>query len=200
MARGISILRCISGALLLALAGCTGIGVNLGTEKPLAVDINMKLDVYQHPDTTVQKKVAAAATSTDLPVDVRMRRKNRLGEINVLKNSRTIGETHLGLLEIRTLPPGDYGDYVTRTVDAENKDRMVIMEDISKKDNLPLEKVQAEQARLAANRSFNGEWIELAQPDGTFKWVQKGHETDTPAKPTPSPAKPAPTPVTPSAQ
>lgn len=194
--RAISMLRCISGVLLLALAGCSGIGVNLGTEKPLAVDINMKLDVYQHTDTAVQKKVAVA-TSTDLPVDVRTRRKNRLGEINVLKNSRTVGENHLGLLDIRTLPPGDYGDYVKRTVDAENKDRLDIMQEISKKENLPLEKVQAEQARLAANRSFNGEWIELVQPTGTFKWVQKGHETETPSKSTPPPSKPTPASITP---
>ena len=176
-------LRCtaISTALLFALAGCTGIGVNLGTEKPLAVDINMKLDVYQHADAAVQNKVAAA--STDLPVDVRMRRKNRLGEVNVLKNSRTVGENHLGLLEIKLLPPGDYGDYVKRTVDAENKDRMEIMQDISKKENLPIDKVQAEQARLAVNRAYNGEWIEITQPDGTFKWVQKGRENDAAAKP-----------------
>ena len=190
MDRGISILRCtvISGALLCAIAGCTGIGVNLGTEKPLAVDINMKVDIYQHADAAVQKKVAAASTSGSLPVDVRIRRKNRLGEINVLKNSRVVGENHLGLLVVRNMPAGDYGDYVKRTVDAENKDRMEIMQDISKNDNLPIDKVQAEQAKLAANRAFNGEWIELAQPDSTFKWIQKGKETAPAATPTPSPS------------
>lgn len=182
--------RCtaISGAFLLALAGsgCTGIGVNLGTEKPLAVDINMKVDVYQHTDTTVQKKVAAA--TNDLPVDVRTRRKNRMGEVQVMKNNRTVGENHLGLLHIMTLPPGDYGVYVKHAVDAENEDRLEIMNDIAKKDNLPLDQVEAEHARLAANRAFNGEWIEIAQSDGSFSWVQKGSEKATPAKPTPTPA------------
>ena len=194
MDRGISMLRCtaISGALLCVLAGCKGIGVNLGTEKPLAVDINMKLDVYQHADTAVQQKVVAANSSGSLPVDVRIRRKNRLGEINVLKNSRVVGENHLGLLQVRNMPPGDYGDYVKRTVDAENKDRMEIMQDISKNDALPIDKVQAEQARLAANRAFNGEWLEIAQADSTFKWVQKGKETTATPTPSPTPAKTGP--------
>ena len=195
-------LRCtaISGALLFALvgSGCTGIGVNLGTEKPLSVDINMKLDVYQHGDATVQKKVAAA--NADLPVDIRTRRKNRMGEVQILKNSRTVGENHLGLLEVRTPAPGEYGTYVKETVDAENKDRTQIMEDISKKDNLTLAQVQAEQARLAANRAFNGEWIETTLPDGSFQWVQKGSETKPPATPVATPAQgaasPAPTPGT----
>ena len=167
-------MRCtaISCGLLLALAGCSGIGVNLTTNQPINVDINMKLDVYQHADTSVQKKIVSAAS--DLPVDVQVRRKNRMGEIQVLKNSRTIGENHLGLLEIREVAPGEYGDYTRQTVDAENKDRMTVMENVAKKENLPLAKVQEQRADLAFKQAFNGEWIEQTQPDGTFKWTQKG--------------------------
>lgn len=164
----------ISGALLFAGAGCTGIGVNLTTAQPLDVNINMKLDVYQHADAAVQKKIAAA--TTDIPVDIQTRRQNRMGEVQVLKNSRTIGENHLGLLEIRDMPPGEYGDYAKQTVDAENSDRTAIMQQISKKDNLPLAKVQEQEADLAFKRAFNGEWIEPLQTDGTRKWVQKGQE------------------------
>ena len=168
-------MRCtaISCGLLLALAGCSGIGVNLTTNQPINVDINMKLDVYQHSDTGAAKKIVTPAAS-DLPVDVQVRRKNRMGEIQVLKNSRTIGENHLGLLEVREAVPGEYGNYLRRTVDAENKDRTLIMEDSAKKQNLPVEKIEEQRADLADKQAFNGEWIEEKQPDGTFKWIRKG--------------------------
>jgi len=51
-----------------------------------------------------------------------------IGELQPLKNSRLIGENHLGLLEVRNPAPGEYGDYVRETVDAENKDRMALMD------------------------------------------------------------------------
>ena len=174
MDRAISTSLCtaISMAVLLGAAGCRGIGVNLATTQPLKVDINMKLDVYQHNDTSIQKKIATA--SSDLPVDVQQRRTNRMGEIQGLKNSRVVGENHLGLLEIRNLPPGEYGAYTKQTVDAENSDRTTIMQQVSKNENLPLEKVQQQQGNLAFKLAFNGEWIEPAQPDGTYKWIQKG--------------------------
>ncbi len=162
----------ISAAVLFTMAGCKGIGVNLATSQPLHVDINMKLDVYQHSDTSIQKKITAA--SSDLPVDVQQRRTNRMGEIQGLKNSRVVGENHAGLLEIRNLPPGEYGTYTKQTVDAENSDRTTIMQQVSKNEDLPLAKVQEQQAQLAFKLAFNGEWIEPTQPDGTYKWIQKG--------------------------
>lgn len=161
----------ISAGLLFAAAGCTGVGVNLATKQPLSVDINMKLDVYQHGDAAVQKKIAAA--STDLPADAELRHKNRMGEVQLLKSSLAVGENHLGLLELREVPPGEFGDYVKKTVDEENKDRMTMMQDIAKKANLTLADVQKQQADLAFKRAFNGEWVETPQPDGTPKWVQK---------------------------
>jgi uncharacterized protein YdbL (DUF1318 family) len=78
------------------------------------------------------------------------------------------------LLELREMPPGEYGDYAKKTVDAENRDRMAIMQEIAKKSNLSLGDVQKQQADLAFKRAFNGEWMETAQPDGTLKWVHKG--------------------------
>ena len=58
--------------LLLALAGCKSIGVDLGTQQPLKVDIAMKLDVYQHGDGSAQKKTNAP------PTDVATTRRDRL--------------------------------------------------------------------------------------------------------------------------
>lgn len=136
------------------------------------MDINVKLDVYQHGDASVQKKISNG--SADLPADVQLRRKNRMGEVQGLKNSRVVGENHLGLLDLREEPPGEYADYARKTLDAENRDRLLLMQEISRKGNVPLADVQRQQADLAAKRAFNGEWVEAAQLDGSFKWRKKG--------------------------
>lgn len=162
----------ISAAVLFALAGCKGIGVDLATSQPIKVDVNVKLDVYQHTDPGAQKKTAAASDA--LPPDVKLRRKNRMGEVQSLKDSRAVGENHLGLLEIRQQPPGEYGDYTKKLVDDENKDRTAIMQELVRTGNLKLDEVQKQQAELSAKLAYNGEWIEAQQANGSWLWVQKG--------------------------
>jgi uncharacterized protein YdbL (DUF1318 family) len=168
----------VSLALLAALTACTsGPTINLSTKQPLKVDplkvdLNMRVDVYQRSDSTVQKRTANASTAET--EDVHMRLRNRMGEVQALKNNRIVGESRQGLLEIRNRPPGEFGEYVQRLVDAENKDRAAMMQDIAKTKNLASEEVQRQQAELARNKAFNGEWIEVPQSDGTFVWKQKG--------------------------
>ncbi len=160
------------------LAGCAnGPTINIGTKQPLKVDplkvdLNMRVDVYQHADASVQKRVTGAQPAGNEDVQTRLR--NRMGDVQVLKNNRLVGESHKGMLEIRNQPPGEFGEYVQRMVEAENKDRSAMMQDISQKKNLPLEEVQRQQAELARNKAFNGEWIEVPQADGAFVWKQKG--------------------------
>src|SRR5438093_777777 len=89
-ARGTSTWCCtalkIAGASIALLfpAGCTGgPTINIGTKQPLKVDpvkvdLNMRVDVYQHADATVQKRVLATQpTGTE---DVQTRLRNRMGE------------------------------------------------------------------------------------------------------------------------
>lgn len=167
----------VSLALIL-FAGCkNGPTINIGTKQPLKVDplkvdLNMRVDVYQHADATVQKRVAA--TQPAGVEDVQTRLRNRMGEVQVLKNNRLVGESRKGLLEVRNQSPGEFGEYVQRTVEAENKDRTAMMQEMAHKKNLALEAVQSQQSELARNKAFNGEWIEVPQPDGTFVWKQKG--------------------------
>jgi uncharacterized protein YdbL (DUF1318 family) len=162
----------------IALAGCAnGPTINLDTKRPLKVDpvkvdLNMRVDVYQHPDATVQKRAATVQPAATEDAQTRLR--NRMGEIQVLKNNRLVGESRSGLLEIRNKPPGEFGEYVQRLVDVENKDRLAMMQDIAQKKNLAPEEVQRQQAELSRNKAFSGEWIELPQSDGTFVWKQKG--------------------------
>ena len=134
----------------------------------------MKLDVYQHGQSALQKTAAVAEPGT--PEAIQDRRRLRLGELQPLKNSRLIGENHLGLLEVRNPTPGEYGDYVNKIVAAENKDRLALMESMAKTQNIALAAVEKQQAETAQHSAFNGEWIEIQKPDGTYAWTQKGKE------------------------
>jgi uncharacterized protein YdbL (DUF1318 family) len=170
MVRAISTFLCISAALCF-VAGCAGPSVNLSTNEPIKVDINMKLDVYQHGEKTPKVSASTKAASDELP----MRRRNRMGELQLLKDSRLIGENHLGLLTVRNEPPGEYGNYVQRTVEAENRDRETEMQRIAKERNISIEDLRRETAKLTCANAFNGEWIEVPQTDGSYAWIKKGN-------------------------
>lgn len=156
--------------MALAVAGCKSIPIDVGTSEAVKVDINMKVDVYQHADPNAGKKVAI---SQPPPADVAKSRRNRMAEIQVLKNSRLVGESHAGYLEVRTLPPGEYGDYVRATVDAENADRARLIEKLAKEKGIPVADAEKQQAELFRKNAFRSEWIEVPDAEGKFAWKQK---------------------------
>ena len=152
----------------LALAACSSIPIDVGTKEPVKVDISMKVDVYQHADPAGPKKAAPPVAA-----DVAKSRRMRMGEIQILKNSRLVGENHAGALEVRTLPPGEYGDYVKTTVDAENSDRARLIEKLAKEKNIPVSQAERQQAELFHTSAFAGEWVEVGDAEGKFAWKQK---------------------------
>lgn len=168
MVRAISTLWFISVALCF-VTSCAS--VNLSTKEPIKVDINMKVDVIQHGEKTPKVTAPTKAASDELSA----RRRNRMGELQLLKDSRLIGENHLGLLTVRNEPPGDYGSYVQRTVEAENSDREAEMQRISRERNISIEDLRRETAKLTCANAFNGEWIEVPQTDGSYAWIKKGN-------------------------
>ncbi len=153
--------------VLVAFTGCKTIGVDLGTQQPLKVDIAMKLDVYQHGDGTGAKKTSAPA------VDVVTTRRNRLAEVQALKDQRIVGENHAGYLEARNLPPGKFGEYVRQSVDDENADRARLIERLAKERNLTVAAAESQQAEIFRKSAFKGEWIEVPDAEGKFAWKQK---------------------------
>jgi len=150
-------------------AGCQSIPIDVGTSQPVKVDIAMKVDVYQHADPNAAKKVVVQPP----PTDVAKSRRNRMAEIQILKNSRIVGENHAGYLEVRNSPPGEYGDYVRSTVDAENADRARLIEKLAKEKSIPVAQAESQQAALFRKDAFAGEWIEVPDADGKFSWKQK---------------------------
>ena len=156
-------------ATALFLTACAGPTVNLSTPQPIKVDIAMRLDVYQHAKEASKKSTSSVAANTD-PVEAR---RNRMADIQTFKNSRLVGEGRDALLAIRVETPGDYGDFIRKTVDAENADRMALMKSDAEKQKTSLPQIQTKQASLAAKLAFKGEWIEVVKDDGSAEWIQK---------------------------
>jgi len=163
-------------ALSMMLGGCSAPTVNLATSEPIVVDINMRLDVYQYAPTNSQKPAGTATTATaagNNPAPTDSQRANREADIQKFKNEQLIGENRDGLITIRTRPEGEYGAYMAKAVEQENADRTAMMKGIAEQQKSTLPEVQKRQGELWRNRSFKGEWIEMPQPDGSWKWIQK---------------------------
>ncbi|MDF1739116.1 MAG: DUF1318 domain-containing protein [Verrucomicrobiales bacterium] len=157
--------------LALALTSCIDpFNVNVTTDEPIKVDLSMDVHVYQHAAATSE---SAAAAQADYRAAMDSRR-NRMAEIQELKNSRLIGENHLGKLSIRNKPAGEYGDYVSDTVADENRDREVLIKHEAAEKGVSITKVQQEQWRHWQRKSFPGEWIEVENEDSSgLRWEQK---------------------------
>jgi len=157
-----------------ALSGCLPtLDVNVATPEPIKVDLSMDVNVYQHG--RVDEKTAEVQASYRAAMDAR---RNRMAEIQELKNNRLVGEDRRGLLSIRNRPAGEYGDYVERTVDEENRDREFLMQHEANEKGVSIDQVRTEQWRHWQRKSFPGEWIEVATESGGFRWERKRSADD----------------------
>jgi hypothetical protein len=178
-----------------ALAACKQLPqIPITTPKPLEVNLNMRLDVYQYRGDEPQDKEAikSAGEATE-------RMRNRMQEIQTLKNNQFVGEDHRGLLQIREVPAGDWGVQVKKAVAAENEDRMLLMRQKAKNANRPLHELEDEQWHLRTEQADTGEWIEVTGTTaGSFQWKRVTTDTPPPAPPpvittpVPTPAQPKP--------
>jgi hypothetical protein len=170
--------------LTILLSACKLPDVNLATPKPLEVNLNMRLDVYQYSNEKAQSPEQAKSLA-----EATERMRNRVEEIQTLKNNRLVGEDHRGLLQVREVPGGTWGEYVKRTVDAENEDRTLLVRSNAAKGNRELHVVQTEEWHLRTEKAYKGEWIEVpGEKEGTFKWTQA---TGPKEKAKPAETKPA---------
>lgn len=143
----------------LALAACAPT-VNLSTPEPVKIDVNMNVHV-----TTEQ--VQKTIDGTDADHSPRQAIRNRMAEIQNLKNNRLVGEANTGLLEIKDLPADPaYKAYVERVVQEENRDRQAVITAEAEARKMPVSSVAREYARRKRESSFAGEWIQME--DGTW--------------------------------
>ncbi len=156
----------------LSLFGCKAPTVNLGTSEPIKVDINMRLDVYQYSNNKAStgQTPPKPGPATE---DPGARRRNRMADIQTFKNNALIGENREGFVSIQSAPEGEYGEYVRKTVEAENDDRLAQMKDLAETRKVSLPEIQKEQAALWRNRAFKGELIEVEIEKDVWKWTAK---------------------------
>lgn len=154
----------------LALTSCLPtFDVAVATPEPIKVDLDMDVHVYQHGK--VDKETSEAQEAFRTAMDSR---RDRMEEIQELKNNRIVGENHLGELSIRTKPAGEYGDYIVKTVGEENRDREALMKKEAQEKAVSLDEIREEQWRHWQRKSFPGEWIEVAKENGSgYQWEQK---------------------------
>lgn len=173
-------LRFSLGLILLSAAGCNisrtlehaAKNITLNTPEPIKVDMKITLDVYQHDGPDKAKKPEKEPEDIS---ELSRRKYNRQAEIQALKNSRLVAETHQGLLLLREQPAGTYGNYVKETVDKENTDRKALMIEDARKQKRELHVVEKERYEANVKNSHAGEWIEIPDPAraGGWKQVQK---------------------------
>lgn len=186
-----SLERLVLLPVVVALAACKTLPeVPITTPKPLEVNLNMRLDVYQYRGDEPLDKEATKNAS-----EATQRMRNRMVEIQTLKNNQLVSEDHRGLLQIREVPSGEWGPQMKKAVAAENEDRMLLMRQKAKESNRPLHELEDEQWRLRTQQAGTGEWIEVpGVTPGSFQWKRAGAETTPPATPpaTATPATPKP--------
>lgn len=168
---GISRFRLVRFLLvaLLPLASCKLPTVNVATPEPIKVDVNMRLNIYQYRGEEKDKPDEAQVSYEEAVV----RQRNRMAEVQTLKNNRLVGEDHRGMLHLREKPAGDWGSKVEDAVDKENEDRMILIRHEAKESNKQVHQVEAAHWKANIEKAFKGEWIEVPgdKPD-TFKWIQ----------------------------
>jgi uncharacterized protein len=152
--------------LPLPFSSCTPT-IRLNTPEPVKIDVNMKVEV-----TTKNEGAAAATKGADSNQEAspRLRQRNRITEVQSLKNDRLVGEGKNGLLKIQKVSPDPaYQEYCQKIVEAENTDRSLIYQIEADGQNKPLSFIISEYAKRLRESAFPGEWIE--QDNGT--WTQR---------------------------
>lgn len=156
-------------ALLGLLCGCKPF--QIAPIKLDPVNINIRMDVYQHSSD----KVGDGKKDDEDAKSARDRIYNRQQQLQEIKNNRWVVETHRGELQIREKPAGENGVWVEKVVKEENEDRVLLMRLKAKEMNVDLHDIQSQFWQDNVEKAYAGEWIEIKDPakPGIFKQVPK---------------------------
>lgn len=165
--------------LCLTVASCQKpFDVNVNAPEPIKVDMSMDVHVYHHGEGAVVKKTPGKNVEAEAYKAVIERRRNRMADIQTMKDDRIIGENHLGLLSV-LISEGDNRnwplEYVQKTVNEENEDRSFLVTYDAEAKGKSIREMQRIQWTHWQKKSHPGEWIEVIDPDNPeiYVWVQK---------------------------
>ncbi len=170
------------------VTACRLMTVNVATPEPIKLDVTMRLDVYQF-----RADENAAPSEAQLSYEEAVvRQRNRMAEVQTLRNNRLVGEDHRALLHLREKPAGDWGRHAEEATNKENEDRMILMRHEAKESNKQLHEIEAMHWKANIEKAFKGEWIEVpGDKPSTFKWIQaEGPKPKSPEEKKPEEKKP----------
>ncbi len=167
------------------LLGCARVMVE--TKDPIRVDINMRLDVYQHVVQDVnsieeqiygdpQKQMNSIfrlgnVYAADKVQEAINRRRERVSKIESYFRQGYIGENKKAYLEIRKK---EAPSRVKEIVELENEDRRVIYRDTARKNNAPLSEVKKVFFKSHYRRASSGWYFEVYDSDKKeYVWQKK---------------------------
>jgi len=177
--------------LVLIAFGCAK--VSLETAKPIKVDINMRVDIYQHVAQDVEsindeiygsqeKKLnsifmiqnAYAADWSEEAQEAISRRKARVDKIEECFIKGYIGENRDALLEIRGDVPSELKAELRSLIREENKDREIIYKETAGKNNTSVSEVRKIFFSGDYKRAASGYYFEVYDDNkGRYLWIRK---------------------------
>lgn len=175
--------------LIFIAFGCARIKVE--STEPIKVDINMRVDVYQHVVEDIgsindqiygsgEKDFNALfvfqeAYAADLPQEASAaisRRKARVNKIEEYFIKGYVGENRDAFLQIIAGVPVEAKGEVENLIGEENKDRKIIYEAIADKNKIDILTVRKAAFADDYERALSGYWFEVCEGDG-YVWVKK---------------------------
>ncbi|MEM7816651.1 MAG: DUF1318 domain-containing protein [Candidatus Aenigmatarchaeota archaeon] len=177
---------------ILVILGCAK--VSLQTSQPIKVDINMRVDVYQHVVKDVEsiedeiyssknkqfnfifglKTVYAQDYSFEVSSAIE-RRKQRISKIEEYFRKGYIGEDKDAYLVILAKDLDDgLKNEIESIIEEENKDRDIIYQATAKKNNVDITEVRKVFFEDHYRRAENGWWFEVYNSkEKIYKWIKK---------------------------
>ena len=175
--------------LFFVIFGCAN--VNLESRKPIKLDINMRVDVYQHIVGDVESindqiygsenknfnslfnlENAYAADVSQKVSDAVTRRRERVFQLQEYSVKGYIGENKDSFLEVRGNVPNQIKDKVNFFVVNENKDRDIIINGTAEKNKTDAAVVKKVFFADDYKRAPLGYWFEVNK-DGRYVWIKK---------------------------
>jgi len=179
------------GIIFLAFFIISCAKVSVETKKPIKLDINMRVDVYQHVVEDVEdindqiyggsnKKFnflfcLEEVYAADLSVagsEAISRRKKRANSIEAYFEKGYIGENKYALLESRKDAPGEEGIKIKQMISEENKDREIIYKAIADKNGSDVSSVRKASFESDYKRALSGYWFQIFDGGG-YNWKKK---------------------------
>ena len=175
--------------LCVSLLACAKVSVE--TKEPIKVDVNMRVDIYQHVVKDVDSIndqiygdddmelnhffFIQEAYAEDLSDEARAaikRRKARRSQIEEYFVLGYAGENRNALLEVRAQLPSREQPTIKQTISDENADRAIIHKAVATKDKVDVQGVRRLFFEDDYKRALSGFLFEVLR-DGKYIWVEK---------------------------